>query len=158
MEVRYASVLKQYPDEAAELFDEAVRREIRVHPLDHVALLHVERMAQALMVEHHLREDAVDLHHAERARDLHAAILDLEVGVGVALAALHLLHVDLEGFGGVLRRGDPDLVAVEVALHAHVGVVGERVLGDEVHVRTEVCRVDHVRRHETSRIGAAEED
>ena len=141
-----------------DLHDEAMRREIRVHPLDHVALLHVERMAQALVVEHHLREDAVDLHHAERARDLHAAVLDLEVGVGVALAALYFLDVDLEGFGGVLLRGDPDFVAVEVALHAHVGVVGERVLCDEIHVRTEVCRVDHVRGHESARIGAAEED
>ena len=107
-----------------DLHYEAVRGEVRVHPLDDVALLDVERVAQALVVEHHLREDAVDLHDAERARHLHASVLDLEVGVGGALAAVDLGDVDVERLGAVLLGGDPDLVAVQVALDAHVGVVG----------------------------------
>ena len=110
------------------------------------------------MVEHHLREDSVDLHHAERARHLDASVLDLEVAVRRPHAALHLVDVDVERLGGVVVRRNPYLVAVEVALNRHVGAVRKRVLRDEVDVGAVVRGVDHVRRDETPRVRAAEED
>ena len=141
-----------------DLHYESVRREIRIHPLYDIALLYVERMAQPVVVMHHLGENAVYLHDAEGARHLYASVLYLQVAVGRPHAALHFVNVDVERLGGVLLRRNPYLVAIEVALDRHIRVVGQRVLRNEIDVWTEKRRVYHVCRHETARIGAAEED
>ena len=133
-------------------------REIRVHPRNYVRLLDVEAVAQAVVVPHHLREDSVDLHDAERTRHLDAAVLDLEVAVRGPYAALHFVDVDVECLGGVVVRRNPYLVAVEITFDRHVGSVREGVLRDEVDVGAVVRGVDHVRRDKTPRVGPAEED
>ena len=136
----------------------AVGLQVRVHPADDVTLLNVERVFVVVVFEDHLAQDAVDLHNAERAADLNAAILDLEVGVLGPLAGADLLDVALEGHGAFHLGRDPDLVTVEVAHDAHVGVVRQRVLRHQVNVLADMGREDHVRVDEATGVRAAKKD
>ncbi len=135
-----------------------MRGEVGVHPADDVAFFHVEVMLVVIVLEDHLRQDAIDLHDPQGAANLDTTVFNLEVGILGALAGIHLFHVALEGLGAVGMVGDPYLVSVEVPRDAHEGVVGQGVLGDQVDVLTNACRVDHVGRYEPTRVGAAEED
>ena len=103
--------------------------------------------AVLVVLEDHFTEDAVDLHHFLNTLDRYIPTLYIDL---IAV----LLLIDLESRVDVNRGGNPYLVAVQVAHHAHVGVVGQRVLGDKVDIGADFRRVDHIGRNEPARIGS----
>ncbi len=135
-----------------------MRRQIGVHPFDHVTFLDIKGVLVVVALEYHLGEDTVDLHHAERAADLHAAVFYFQFGIGGAFSRLNFLNIPLERQCAVGDGGNPDAIAVQITHDAHVSAVGKRVLGYEISVFVDCRTVDHVSWHETARIGAAEKD
>ena len=135
-----------------------MRLKIGIHPANHVALFDIEVVLVIVVVKDVLGEDAVDLHDSQNAADLDASILLGDAGGHGALAGLNIMHVRRERLRAIGHTGYPDVIAVEVSHHTHVGVVRKCVLRDQVDVFTDACRVDHVGRYKSSRISAAVED
>ena len=114
--------------------------------------------AVLVVVKDHLAEEAVDLHDATDPLYLHLAAFGLNVGAGLDLPGSYSFEIHLEGTVAVQRGGNPYLVAIEVAHDGHVGVVGQRILGDEIDVLPHLGGIDHVGGDKTTRVGSAEKD
>ncbi len=138
--------------------DQSVGFEIRIHPRDHIAFLDVKRVLMLVVIENHAREDSVDHHDALHALHADASILELHLGASRNASGLDILDVFLKRHVAVLLGWNPDRVAVEIAHYAHVRVIGERVLGDQVHIGADLGAIDHVGGHESSRIGTSVEN
>ena len=96
---------------AVDLHDDAEGREVGIHPVQRETLLD-EELVLGVMVEDHLGQQAVDVHHGDLAGDLHPVVHNLHVLARLQLIGLHaplgISHVLLETILGVRGRGDVD--------------------------------------------------